>query len=277
MTDNTEQVAIPAPGRNITLYRLMLGLGILLLFFGLMSTAGSMMGNRLSGEALSNPFDVVFNPLLLYLIPSTLIAVSLAKLGSSFQLKLGGVIAITVFGAFFVIVGNSMKTYNYFVRTDENVTKTFNSVEIMYQKRYNLIRNLDSTSRNYLAHEQGVIKEIAEARKSASSARSEEEKIAAMRSFDSSIHNLIVNIEAYPNLKADAILLMLMKEIASTESDLLAKKEAFNGQVTEYNRSIRMMPYAITARLFDFHPRAFIDKENSVEVYSAGKLLSPQK
>ena len=86
--------------------------------------------------------------------------------------------------------------------------------------------------------------------------------------FDISVRDLVLNIEQYPNLKADKIVLELMKEITGTERQLLAQKADFNNRVTEYNRSIRLMPYALTARFFNFQPRKFVDKENRITSYN---------
>lgn len=256
-------------------YRILLGLGSLLLFFGLLSTAGSLMADRLSGNRLDSPFNVLFVPLLLYLVPSLMIAFSLARLKTSVRLTSIGVIGITFFGLAISLVGEIMKTHNYFVREDEHVSQAFNNVEIIYQKRFNLIRNLDISSKDYLAHEQRVIADIVSARKDAASATNDDEKIVAIGKFDSSLRDLFLNIEQYPNLKADKIVLGLMREITLTESQLLGQKADFNNRVTEYNRGIRLMPYALTARIFNFQPRKFVDKENSAEIYDASKLLTP--
>jgi len=66
-----------------------------------------------------------------------------------------------------------------------------------------------------------------------------------------------------------------MKEITATERELQGQKSEFNRRVTEYNKGIRLMPYAITARIFRFQPRKFVDKESSAEIYDARKLLAP--
>ncbi len=258
-------------------YRLLLTLGVVFLLFGLMSTAGSLMSKHLSGDRLEDPFNILFTPILLYLIPSILIAYALARLKSTFRVTTVGVIAITCFGLAVSLMGEIMKTHNYFVRSDENITQAFNNVEIIYQKRFNLIRNMDISSKGYEAHEQSVIKDIADARKAAMSVANEDEKLSALGKFDSSIRSLVINIEQYPNLKADKIVLELMKEMTTTERELVAQKTDFNRQVTDYNRSIRLMPYTITARMFNFQPRKFIDKESTTEIYDARKLLQPSK
>lgn len=259
-------------GRNG--YRVLLVFGVVFLFFGLLTTAGSLMSNKLLGGKLGDPFDFIFDPLLLYLFPSLLIAYSLAKMKSRFRITAIGLIGITVFGMGICFMGEITKTHNYFVRADEDSIQTFNNIEILYQKRFNLIKNLDSTSKNYQLHEKSIIKEIAESRKMVMTAPSENEKIPALRQFDYSVQNLVVNVEQYPNLKSDQIVLALIKEMIATEQELLVRKEKFNAQVTDYNRSIRIMPYAIAARMFNFKAKRFIDNEASFEIYNAAKSLS---
>jgi len=273
MSEDNANAAIGNDDHRI-FYRILLVVGSILLFFGAVSTAGSLMADRLSGNRLDSPFNVIFVPLLLYLLPSLMIAYSMARLRTSIRLRTLGVIAITGFGVAISFAGEIIKTHNYFVLQDERATQAFNSVEIIYQKRFNLIRNLDISSKNYQAHEQRVIADIVSARKDAARASNDDEKIAAIGRFDISVRDLVLNIEQYPNLKADKIVLELMKEITGTERQLLAQKADFNNRVTEYNRSIRLMPYALTARFFNFQPRKFVDKENSSEIYDAGKLLT---
>jgi LemA protein len=258
-------------------YQVLLGAGIVLLLFGLMATAGSLMSKRLSGDALDNPFDFLFVPLILYLVPAVMIAIALAKLESKIRVTVAEIIAITLFGMAVSLTGDVMKTYNYYVRADEAITQALNDVEIIYQKRFNLIKNLDVSSKKYVEHERAVIRDIASARQAMAGAASDDEKLSAMRNFDAATRNLVVNIEQYPNLKADQLILELMKGISATESELVAQKREFNKQATDYNRSIRLMPYAITARMFGFAPRRYFDKESGADIYDATKLLAPAK
>lgn len=275
MAEDTTQA--PAAGGSRGFYRFLLTLGILLLIFGLFASAGSLMSDKLSGERLDDPFDVLLLPVICYLIPSLLIAYSLSRMGSRVRLGVAGIVGITLFGAVLALAGEVMKTYNFFVRAEESVTQAFNNVEIAYQKRFNLIGNLDISSRGYQAHELAVVKAITDARRSVADAASENDKLGALNRLDVSVRNLVVNIEQYPNLKADKVVLELMKEITASERELLARKTEFNNRVTEYNRSIRLMPYALTARLFHFQPRRFIDREASADIYDARKAMAPAK
>lgn len=277
MIEKNVEINQEAERKNRIIFQVLLTIGVLLLLFGLLSTSGSLMTKRLSGNQLGDPFDFIFTTIIFYLIPSVLIYFSLAKLKTNFRLPILGVVGITLFGFIFVTAGELIKTNNFFVRSDESINQSFTNVEILYQKRLNLIRNLDIASKRYEAHEQAIIRDITEARKEALQSSKEEEKISAYSKFDVSIRNLILNFENYPNLKADKIVLELMKEIVNTEQQLLALKTEYNRQVTAYNISIRLMPYSILARSLSFHPRKFIEKEYSEEIYNANKLVLPPK
>jgi LemA protein len=140
-----------------------------------------------------------------------------------------------------------------------------------------VVRNANAASRRYQEHERETIKDIVDARAAVAQSKVVNDKVSALDKFDLTVRNLFVNIEQYPNLKADQLVLELMKNITSTEEALLKEKTEYNARVVEYNKSIRLLPYMIIARYYNFTPKQMIHKENNADIYDARKLLEENK
>ncbi len=255
------------------LYLVLLTIGVVLIFMGVASLGGSMLADHLSGKKLPNGMDCFVVPIVFGLLPSILIARSLTHLHS--RIRFHGLAVVAVTFLFFIgsLASTAMVTYNYFVQAEMAIDQALTNVENAYQKRFNVIKNLNAASKRYQEHERSTIKDIVDARKAAVDAKVSADKIQALDKFDATVKSLFVNIEAYPNLKADQLVLELMKNITSTENDLLKEKTEYNNRVIEFNKSIRLLPYMLVARLSGFQQKTLIHRENDTDIYNARSLL----
>src|ERR1700676_5435403 len=94
-------------------------------------------------------------------------------------------------------------SYNTFVSQEEAIKAQWAQVENQLQRRNDLIPNLVETVKGYAAHEEGVYKEIADARSRLLSAKSPEETISAANQQTSALGRLLAIAENYPQLKAN--------------------------------------------------------------------------
>lgn len=256
------------------LHWVLLTISILALMLGMVLTAGFLGSTETRDVGMVDVFLALTVLIFLYFLPCLVIARSLKALKSYYQLTSVGIAGIMFFGATIFSGGVLIKTYNQFVQADENINLAFTNVELAYQKRFNLITNLDVAARRYQTHERQVVQDIVEARKSALSAATSVSKINEYDRFDHITRALAVNIENYPNLKADQSIQTLMKEIAATETELLGLKTTYNTRVTDYNKAMRLIPFGPLARLFGFRPKQIINRETSgADIYDAQKLL----
>src|ERR1700739_2075994 len=92
-------------------------------------------------------------------------------------------------------------SYNTFVSQDEAIKSQWAQVENQLQRRNDLIPNLVETVKGYAQHEEGVFKEIADARSQLLAAKSPEEEISAANRQTSALGRLLAISENYPNLK----------------------------------------------------------------------------
>ena len=143
-------------------------------------------------------------------------------------------------------------SYNRFVNQEEAIKAQWAQVENQLQRRNDLIPNLVETVKGYAQHEEGVFKEVADARAQLLSAKSPEETIAAANRQTSALGRLLAIAENYPQLKANEQFNRLMDELSGTENRLAVERMRYNERVQAYNTSRRQFPGVITAHFFNF-------------------------
>jgi LemA protein len=143
-------------------------------------------------------------------------------------------------------------SYNKFVGQEEAIKSQWAQVENQLQRRNDLIPNLVETVKGYAQHEEGVFKEIADARSQLLAAKSPDEEINAANRQTSALGRLLAISENYPQLKANEQFNRLMDELSGTENRLAVERMRYNEKVQEYDTSRRQFPANLTAKMFGF-------------------------
>jgi LemA protein len=150
-------------------------------------------------------------------------------------------------------------SYNTFVSQEENVKAQWAQVQNQLQRRNDLIPNLVETTKGFAQHEEGVYKDIAEARSQLLNAKSPDETIAAANRQTSALGRLLAVVENYPQLKANEQFNRLMDELAGTENRLAVARQRYNEAVQQYNTARRQFPGNLTAKMFSFKDYPFFE------------------
>jgi LemA protein len=148
-------------------------------------------------------------------------------------------------------------SYNRFVTQEEEIKAQWAQVENQLQRRNDLIPNLVETVKGYAQHEQGVFKEIADARSRLLAAKSPEETIEAANQQTTALGRLLAIAENYPQLKANEQFNRLMDELSGTENRIAVERMRYNEKVLAYNTSRRRFPSNVTAKMFGFKEYPF--------------------
>jgi len=148
-------------------------------------------------------------------------------------------------------------SYNRFVGQEEAIKAQWAQVENQLQRRNDLIPNLVSTVKGYAAHEEGVFKEVADARSRLLAAKSPAETIAAANQQTTALGRLLAIAENYPQLKANEQFNRLMDELSGTENRIAVERMRYNERVQEYNTARRQFPANLTAKMFGFKEYPF--------------------
>jgi len=156
-------------------------------------------------------------------------------------------IALVVFGQY-VSVRNTLVTKN------EAVKAAWSQVDIVLQRRADLIPNLVETVKGIAKQEQTVFGDIAKARSQLLSARSPSERIAANQQIDGALGRLLAIAENYPQLKSNENFLRLQDELAGTENRIAVERKRYNDALQDYNTYIQKFPANIFARWAGFKP-----------------------
>lgn len=164
----------------------------------------------------------------------------------------GVVVAVLVlFGLMFFSMYVSAR--NEMVRKNEAVNAAWSQVDVVLQRRADLIPNLVETVKGYAAQEVTVFSDIANARAALLSARDPAGKIAANGQLDGALGRLLAIAENYPQLKSNENFLRLQDELAGTENRIAVERRRYNETLQDYNTYIGLFPNSIFAAWAGFH------------------------
>jgi LemA protein len=150
--------------------------------------------------------------------------------------------------------GQYVSVRNTLVTKNEAVKSTWSQVDVVLQRRADLIPNLVQTVKGYAQQEQTVFGDIAKARSTLLSAASPQDKIAANRQLDGALGRLLAIVENYPQLKSNENFLRLQDELAGTENRIAVERKRYNDTLQDYNTYVQQFPHNIFAGWAGFKP-----------------------
>jgi LemA protein len=149
--------------------------------------------------------------------------------------------------------------YNNLVKLRNRRQNAFADIDVQLRQRHDLVPQLVETVKGYASHEKELLMRVTEARTAAMAAGSIDDKIKAEQQLTAALQGLKVQVEAYPDLKANQNFLQLQEELSDIENKLAASRRFFNGATTEYNNSVESFPSNLIARNFGFQRELFFD------------------
>ncbi len=158
------------------------------------------------------------------------------------------VILVLIFGGMYV------STKNKIVTMDEQVKSNWAQVDVVLQRRADLIPNLVETVKGFAAHEQTVFDDIAKARTQYMNAQTPSDKIAASNQLYGVEQKILALAESYPQLKSNENFLRLQDELAGTENRIAVERKRYNDSIQVYNTFIRQFPNSLFAGWAGFKP-----------------------
>ncbi|MFI5129169.1 MAG: LemA family protein [Chitinophagales bacterium] len=166
---------------------------------------------------------------------------------------------LIVIGIIVLIIIWVISLYNSLVRLRNRRQNAFADIDVQLRQRHDLVPQLVETVKGYATHERELLLRVTEARTGAVNARTIDEKIVAEQQLTSALQGLKVQVEAYPDLKANQNFLQLQEELSDIENKLAAARRFFNGATTEYNNAVESFPGNLIARNFGFQREIFFD------------------
>lgn len=173
-------------------------------------------------------------------------------------MKVLGVVVVIIL-LLLIGIGMYVSVKNTLVSKNEAVKSTWSQVDVVLQRRADLIPNLVETVKGITKQEQSVFGEIAEARSRLLSASSPADKIAANQRLDGALGRLLAISENYPQLKSNENFLRLQDELAGTENRIAVERKRYNDTVQAYNAYIKQMPRGLYARFLGFPAQKYFE------------------
>ena len=162
----------------------------------------------------------------------------------------GVIVLILLFG-----FGSYVSTKNTLVQKNEAINQTYSQVNVVQQRRLDLIPNLVASVKGYVSEESTVLTNIANARAAITSAPDRASNIAANSKLDVALGPFFRLQEEYPNLKGSEQFTRLTDELAGTENRIAVERGRYNRTLEDYNVYVRQFPNSIWAGMAGFHYR----------------------
>src|SRR5271165_1825962 len=167
-------------------------------------------------------------------------------------MKVVAVILVVVLIVAFLLGSAYFGRRNQMVVKREAVNAAWAQVDVVLQRRADLIPNLVQTAKGYAIQEQTVFGEIANARAALMGAQTPTDKIAANGRLDTALMRFLVIVERYPDLKSNENFLRLQDELAGTENRIAVERKRYNDTVQDYNTYIALFPNNLVASFGGF-------------------------
>ena len=180
-----------------------------------------------------------------------------------------GCLAVVVVIAIVAVVSFA-GTYNHLVALQQAVDAQWAQVENVYQRRADLIPNLVATVQGAANFEKSVLVEVTQARASVGQVQAGAKDLPndpqafarfeqAQNQLTSALSRLLVVVERYPDIKANANFQTLQAQLEGTENRITVERQRYNESVREYNTRLRMFPGSIVAGMQGFREKTFFE------------------
>ena len=181
---------------------------------------------------------------------------------------------LVVLGIVVVLGLAIMGGYNGLVSSNQAVEAQWAQVQNVYQRRADLIPNLVKTVEGAANFEKSTLTEITEARASVgkvqfNNAPTDPAQLAEFEktqgALGGALGRLMVIVERYPDLKANAGFQALQAQLEGTENRITVERGRFNEVVQGYNTKIKSIPAVFYAGALGFKERPYFQAKAGAE------------
>ena len=172
-------------------------------------------------------------------------------------------ILITIPLVAFVVWG--IVLYNRLVRDRNRVRAAWSDIDVQLQRRHDLIPKLVAAVSQYARFERSTLERLT-ALRSASRAASGLEELGEVESaIGSGMRHLLLIVEDYPQLKADASFRDLQRDITDVEDQIQFARRYYNGAVRNLNTRIESFPDLLLARPLNYCSEDYFELSDPTE------------
>ncbi len=173
------------------------------------------------------------------------------------------IIRIVVVLVVLFMIAEAVFQFNRFAACRTTVMARQADVEREYQRRENLIPNIVFAVSRYGTYEQGVFKDVADARSELMKVQNSEMSQGQISNLlEKALSRLVAWAEQYPDLKATQSVQDLIKEVSNTEDRIADAKGTYNEACEIYNQYGSVFPGNVFAFIYRYKPLPYMGLED---------------
>jgi len=156
-------------------------------------------------------------------------------------------------------------TYNRFQTLRNGAEATLGQVQVALKKRLDMIGQLVESVKSYASFEKETLEKVTEMRSALAGSQSPERLGRLERESRQILGNILLTVEAYPELKTSEVVKELTDSIREVETELARHRYTYNNIVQEFNTRIDTVPSNFVARLFGFVKMGYLEFGEEVQ------------
>ncbi len=161
--------------------------------------------------------------------------------------------AIGAFGIITATIVIFVVNYNLMQKAFQKTKSTFSNIKIFKNKTERLLEKANKVADKYMVHEENIQIGVAEKRT---------KKTKVIRNAQ----QFQIELENYPDLKANLSVMELLSQIRETENAYAQSKINYNASTEYYNTLIHSFPNNILSKIFRFKDVEFYNDEEENEI-----------
>lgn len=147
---------------------------------------------------------------------------------------------------------------NRIVDLQRHADDAFAGIDVYLTKRENLVPTLVNVCKQYNVFEEEAMM---------TSTTNRNHTTSDQNQLSKTFRRFRLQVEAYPNLKADDQYLRLMKDLGEIEEELRKSRKYYNGSVERASSYAQQFPNLIIAGIIGFRPPEFYSFNTSDEIF----------
>jgi LemA protein len=169
-----------------------------------------------------------------------------------------------------------MSIYNGLVRLRNGTENAFGALDAQLKNRFDLVPNVVAAVGSYMRHEKELLARLTTLRAQAmAQSATAGQRVELDGQLSHALGQLVVAVEAYPDLKASQQFEHLQRTLVEVESQIAAARRAYNAAVTALNDAVQSVPANLVAGPLGFARKPVLETAASERgTVDVGALLS---
>lgn len=178
----------------------------------------------------------------------------------------------------YLLIKNWIVVYNKFVYWRNKLDEKFAGIDVIMQRRIDMLPALAQVAKKYSIHEYKTIKDTIEARSRWTKDTPINEKVQAVEDVENNFIKIQAVFERYPKVRADKLYQQIMGSgnITRIERKLQQFRLTYNRVVRDYNERVQRFPRNIVAKVHGFKTANYLTLGNQgqQETYKPKEIFS---